>query len=257
MSDLKYKTFSFLVGIFLCVALISCGDSERSSDKKITLTMVTSGDNPPFEFHDTSRGKDGLVGADIDIAHALANELGITLDIKDIDFNSIVPALQTHRADFSMALMTPSEERKKNIAFSDIYYTSRIAVVTLQAKTLESENSLEGKKIGVQLGSTNEQAAKQLANKIKSLQIILLNKLGELIQEVRVGRIDGLLVEEVPAKAYTEANKDLDYRILQEYQSSFAIAFPKDSPWIEKFNVALKKLKARGKLEEITRKWLK
>lgn len=218
--------------------------------------MVTSGDNPPFEFHDTSRGKNELMGADIDLAHALAYELGVKLEIKDADFNSIVPALQAHRADFAMALMTPSEERKRNISFSDIYYIARIAVVTLKGTTINSENGLEGKKIGVQLGSTNEQAAKQLASKIQNLQIISLNKLGELIQEVRVGRIDGLLVEEIPAKAYIEANKDLDYGVLQEHQSSFAIAFPKDSPWVEKFNVALKNLKAKGKLEEIMHKWL-
>ena len=257
MYNLKFKMTGLLAGILLVLNLAACGESEQSADQKTTLILATSGDNPPFEFHDTSDGKDEMVGADIDLAHALADELGVKLEIRDMDFNSLVPALQAHRADFVMALMTPTEERKRNVSFSDSYFIARLAVVTLKNKTINHEERLESKKIGVQLGSNNERVAKKLANKIKGLNIISLNKLGELIQEVRTGRIDGVLVEATPAKAYVEAHADLDYRLLEEHQSNFAVAFPKNSPWIERFNEALKKLKSRGKLEEIMRKWLK
>jgi ABC-type amino acid transport substrate-binding protein len=257
MAAFKMMSLSLLAGFFLCFSLGGCGEEREGQKEETTLVMITSGDNPPFEFHDTSTGKDELKGADIELAHALCKELGVNLEIKDVDFNSIIPALQAQRADFAMALITPTEERKKNISFSDIYFIARIAVVTLKNKTITSERELEGKKIGVQLASTNEQAARKLEKTIKNLEIVSFNKLGELIQEVRTERIDGVLVEELIAKAYAEANEDLDYNNLEEYQSSFAIAFPKDSPWVDKFNLALKQLKARGALDEIIKKWLK
>ena len=259
MYKLKQNMTGLLTASLLALILTACGESERKRDpdQKTTLILATSGDNPPFEFHDTKNGKDQITGADIDLAHALAQELGITLETRDTDFSSLIPTLQAHRADFAMALLTPTEERKKNVSFSDCYFISRLSLVTLKNRTIHHEEDLEGKKIGVQLGSNNERVAKELASKIKDLQIVSLNRLGELIQEVRTKRIDAVLVEVTPAKAYAEAHKDLNYNTLEEHQSNFAIAFPKDSPWIERFNQALKKLKSRGKIEEIMRKWLK
>ena len=78
-----------------------------------------------------------------------------------------------------------------------------------------------------------------------------------MVQEVRSNRIDGVLTEEINAKAYVEANDDLNYEVVKELETCFAIVFPKDSPWIAKFNTALKKLKAEGKLEEIIHRWIK
>ena len=237
------------------LSLTGCKEASSPPSQKPMLTMVTSGDNPPFEMHDTSQGG-GLVGADIDLAQALARKLGLTLEIKDMDFSGLIPALQGGRADFAMALIAPSEERKKNISFSEPYYISRIAVISLSSQKISRKEELAHKKIGVQLGSTHEKTAQHLAQEIPGLAVFSLNKLGDLIQELRTGRIDALLVEEIPAKAYGKAHKDLAYTFLEGYDSPFAIAFPKDSPWVEKFNAALKELKKTGALEKIMAKWL-
>ena len=257
LSLKKISLFLLLPFCFASLFLSGCGESELSDDKTNVLNLGTCGDNPPFEYHDTSHGEDVLVGADIDLAQALAQELGMKLEIHDLEFNSLIPSLQAGRVDFVMALMTPTEERRKNVAFSDHYLMSRIAIVFTKNVRIKNEKDLAGKKIGVQLGSTNEQTAKELASRIAGLEIISLNKLGELILDVRAGRLDGVMMEATPAKAYTDASDDLNYSVIESLQSNFAIAFAKDSPWVEKFNKALKKLKAEGKLDEILSKWIK
>ena len=77
------------------------------------------------------------------------------------DFNGIIPALQSGRADFAMAGMTPTAERKKNVAFSDIYYEAKNTIVAQQGSNLTKPEDLAGKNVGVQLGSTQEEAAKK------------------------------------------------------------------------------------------------
>lgn len=254
----KYRYFkSKICFIISFIFLTGCGDNASKSDKSSTLILGTSADCQPFEYHDTSHGRDEIVGMDIDLARALAKELGMILEIQDIDFAGLIPSLQSNRTDFVMALMTPTEERAKSVSFSDIYFVNRIAIITAKGKRIDQESQLAGKKIGAQLGSTNEALGKDLAKKIKGLEIFSLNKLNELIQEVRSNRIDGVLTEEINAKAYVEANDDLNYELVKELETRFAIVFPKDSPWIEKFNVALKKLKADGTLEKIIHHWVK
>lgn len=252
----KYK-ISVILGFISFLSLIGCSEDKSKTTKSSTLIMGTCADCQPFEYHDTSNGRDEIVGMDIDLARALAQELGMKLEIQDMDFAGLIPSLQTGRTDFVMALMTPTEERAKSVSFSDIYFVNRIALVTAKDKPIDQESQLVGKKIGAQLGSTNEIIAKEMAQKIKGLEIFTLNKLNELIQEVRSNRIDGVLTEEINAKSYSEANDDLVYEVMKELETRFAIVFPKNSPWIEKFNVALKKLKAEGKLEQIVHRWIK
>ena len=252
----KSKIFRILGSLILFI-IAGCGEDQSKADKSSTLILGTCADCQPFEFHDTSNGRDDIVGLDIDIARALAQELGMKLEIQDMDFAGLIPSLQTGRTDFVMASMTPTEERAKSVSFSDIYLVNRIGIVTVKDKHIDQESQLAGKKIGAQLGSTNEILVKELAQKIPNLEVFTLNKLNELIQEVRSNRIDGVITEEINAKAYSDANEELGYEVLKALETRFAIAFPKDSPLIEKFNLALKKLKADGKLEEIVHRWIK
>lgn len=128
------------------------------------LVMVTSADYPPYEFRDTATGKNEIIGFDIDIAKYITKELGFELEISDTDFNGIIPALQSRRADFTMAGITPTEEPNKNIDFSDIYYEAKNTIVALKNSNLNSPEALAGKNVGVQLGSNQEKAAKEFGS---------------------------------------------------------------------------------------------
>ncbi len=249
----------FSLAIFLSVVsialfyLTACNnDSTPSTNKKI-IRLATSADNPPFEFHQTTTNQ--ITGFDIELAYALAEELKVDLQIQDMDFVSIIPALLSGRADFAMATLSVTEEREKIVTFSDIYYTAQPGSISLKTVSFSQPKHFEGKNIGVQLGSSYEQMMKKMAQEVKDIKLRPLNKIGEIIQELKTGRIDAAVIDIQPAKAYAKNNSDLHINLIAGYQESYAIAFPKNSIWTEKFNQALTTLKKNGKLDKLIAKW--
>lgn len=253
---MKLKILRFLTLLTLSVTLFGLTACKNDSPpKKEILRLVTSSDNPPFEFYQTTTNQ--ITGFDIELAQALAEVLNVDLKIHDMDFPSIIPALLSGRADFAMATISITEERKKNISFSEDYYIAQPASVGLKPHSFSQPQNFKGAKIGVQLGSSFEYMMKKMAQEIKGIELISLNKVSELIQEVKTGRINAAVIDLSPAKSYVEKDKDLQASIIEGYQESYAIAFPKNSPWIEKFNEAFKKLKENGKLDELISKWFR
>lgn len=129
MLTITRKKTIVAIALFAVVALsIISGNSlveraiAQSTNQKIV--MVTSADYPPYEFRDTASGKNEIIGFDVDIAKYITKELGLELSITDTDFNGIIPALQSKRADFAMAGMTPTAERKKTLTLA-IFTTTR------------------------------------------------------------------------------------------------------------------------------------
>ncbi|MFM1650640.1 transporter substrate-binding domain-containing protein [Brevibacillus sp. B_LB10_24] len=242
-----------------CGSGASTGASNADNNQehaKPKLIMGTSADYKPFEYHDTSSGKDEIVGFDVDIAKYIANEAGFDLEIKDMDFNGLLPALQSGRVDFVMAGMTPDEKRKKNADFSDVYFEAKNTIVAKKGSGLAKPEDLAGKKIGVQLGSIQEEAANTIAESAKGLQVVSLNKLGEIVQELKSGRIDAAIIEDVVAKGYMTTNPDLEMSPLpQDGSNGSAVAFPKGSANVDKFNQAIKKLQDSGELDKLIKKW--
>lgn len=238
--------------------LVACGEDEKkqaTSDKK--LIMVTSGDYPPFEFFSTAEGASELVGFDIDVAKRLAEYLGYELEIRDIDYASIIPALKSGRASFAMAGINPTEERAKSVDFSQPYYFMNNVLIHRLDNDFIRRHDYEGVKITVLLGSTQEQFAKVWAESHPGVKIIPMNRTGDAIQEVIVGRADGAILDETPAMAYVHKNTTkLTVKTLEGESYGNVIAFPKGSPLVEDFNRALAHLRDIGALDEIIKKWL-
>ncbi|WP_138496864.1 ABC transporter permease subunit [Nostoc sp. PA-18-2419] len=253
----------WLLTIFFAVIVainIIAGYSESlkaaSPLGKDTLTMITSPDYPPYEFYDTKTGESQIVGFDIDIAKTLAQKLGFKLQIMESDFNGLIPALQANRADFVMAGMTPTPERRKNVDFSIIYYEAKDTIVAVKGSNLKQPEDLLGKKVGVQLGTIQEQNAKKIAQKVTGIQIKQLNKVPEVVQEIKSGRIDAAIVEDTVAKGFAQANPDLEFNIIpSEEASGSAIAFPKNSAFVEPFNKVLQQMKENRRLNQLVNKW--
>ncbi len=250
---MKFANFLSVLLLPLGLMLGGCSDDQSSVDngKMPQIIMGTSADMPPFEFYEASK----IVGYDIEIAQAVAAEIGLDLQVRDMDFSALVPALQSGRVDFVMASMTPTPEREAVVNFSEAYLTLPLAAVTLTHAAVHSESGLSGKKVGVQLGSTHEQFARDVASRDKTVKIHSLNKLAELIQELISGRIDVVIMETKTAKSFQQINPDLKVSEIENNSVAFAMAFPKDSPWREKFNIALKKLHESGRLDEIRANW--
>ena len=135
MSGKKWLLFALLFSAALLInILIGQGAINKviaqAADAGRKLVMVTSADYPPYEFRNTATGNNEIIGFDVDIAKYITKELGYQLEIRDTDFSGIIPALQSKRADFAMAGMTPTAERKKNVDFSNIYYEAKNTIVT-------------------------------------------------------------------------------------------------------------------------------
>lgn len=232
----------------------SSGDTASADGDKV-LVMATSADYPPYEFYETAKGEGEPVGFDIDIAKALTEKLGYTLEIEDMEFNGIIPSLQSERVDFAMSGMTPTEERKQSVDFSQIYYDAKNTIISKSDSGLATYEDLEGKKVGVQLGSIQEGEAKEQAETI-DMTIEPRNKVSELVQEVKAGRLDAVIVEDAVAKGYVQNNEDLQFETVEiEGESGSAIAFPKGSPLAAEFEQALTELKDSGELDKMVTTW--
>ncbi|QQE65320.1 ABC transporter substrate-binding protein [Leptolyngbya sp. BL0902] len=242
----------------LTVGLTSAcgGGSSTGGSGGQTLVMATSADYPPYEFVETSGGTEEIVGFDIDIARHIATELGYELEITNMDFNGLIPALQAGRADFVMAGMTPTEERKQNVDFSEIYFEARNMLVFPADQAITGPQDLAGKTLGVQLGSIQEGLGNDLVAEVPNLTLAPLNRINEIVQELRSGRIDAAIMENTVADGFLANNPDLRAVEIEDQEAAgSAIAFPKDSERVEDFNRVLAEMKSSGLMEELVLKW--
>lgn len=232
------------------------GNSQLSKLEEIKakgkLVIGTSAAYPPYEFHKEIDGKDTIVGFDIDIAKEIANDLGVELEIVDIKFDGLLAALNADKIDIIIAGMTPTEERKKSVDFSKIYYTATQSVVVNkdQADSIKSVEDLKDKLIGVQKGTIQEGIAKEI---VDESQIKGLGKISEIVLEITNGKVDAFIAETPVAKAYVEQNSSLaiaDIK-LDTGDSGSAIAVKKgNEDLVEKINEILDELMEEKKIDE-------
>ncbi|MGG1688170.1 transporter substrate-binding domain-containing protein [Pseudalkalibacillus sp. NRS-1564] len=259
---MKKNWLMVMVGLFMVMALVACGSSNENSNEEEsggsseeTLIMGTSADYPPFEYIDSAKGED-IIGFDVDIANYIADELGYNVEIKDMDFSGLITALSSERVDFVLAGMTPTDERKENVDFSEIYYSANHMVVSLSDNKMSKPEDLNGAKVGVQLGSIQEDKANELKDSGINMEIITLNRIPELIQELKSGRYDAIIIEDTVAKGYLKSNEDLTGENLPNTEEAgSAVAFPKDSELTEEFDEVIKEMKENGKMDELIEKW--
>lgn len=246
------KKWISLTIIALMMMSVFAGCSKQDSlENKTKLVMATSADYAPFEYVDSKNG-DEIIGFDIDIAKMVTKNLGYELEIKNMDFKGVIPSVTQKQADFAMSGINPDPERAKSVDFSVPYYESKHSVVFLEDTKLQTAEDLKGKTIGVQLGSTQEKEA----DKLKDVTVEKRNKIPELVQELKSGRMDAALIEESVAKGYLENDNTLNSFLLPNTKEvSYVVAFPKDSPLKEKFDKELKKLKESGELKKLEDKW--
>jgi arginine/lysine/histidine transporter system substrate-binding protein len=257
---MKKSIILFLSMILVVGVLAACGSTKKdnaagdSSTKKV-LTMGTSADYPPFESVDTEKSKN-IVGFDVDLANAIAGKLGYKVQVKDMDFSGLIQALKSGQVDFVMAGMTPTADRKKNVDFSDIYYTAQHMIVSKKDSGINKLEDLKGKTVGVQLGSIQEGKAKDI-NKTVPINIVNRDRIPDLIQELKAGRMDAAIIEDTVAKGFFKKETELKGFTISDdpNEAGSAIAFPKNSDLTAKFNKELKTMKENGELKKLIVKW--
>ena len=214
-----------------------------------TLTMGTNAEFPPYEYYENNE----IVGIDVDIMQAIADKLGMELKIEDMAFDSIIPAVTSGKADIGLAGMTVTEDRLENVDFSDTYAHATQVVIVKEDSDIASPDDLEGKKIGVQLGTTGD----IYAGDIKDATVERYNKGFEAVQALTQDKIDAVVIDGEPAKVFVKENEGL--KMLDEAftEEDYAIAVAKgNDELLDKINTALGELKDSGELDKIVDKYI-
>ena len=258
-----------MIVVVLASLLVACGNGEKEGSQennskvesytlegiknKGKIILGTSADYPPFEFHKVIDGKDEIVGFDIEIAKYIADQLGVELEIKDMDFDKLLGGLSTGMLDIVIAGMNPDPEREKEANFTDIYYESALSVLIHKenADKIVKVEDLNGKSIGVQIGTTQEELAKTT---IENADVLSLSSNPDIVMNLKTKKIDCAIMEEPVAKSFAAANDDLmvvEGISLSAGSEGVAIAVKKGNDQLtEKLNEILADAKAKGLLEK-------
>ena len=235
----------------------SAATSEAGADegyklvKEGTLTMATNAYFPPYEYYD---GQD-IIGIDADIAQAIADKMGLELKIEDMEFDSIITAVSTGKADLGLAGMTVTPDRQKNVDFSDSYANGVQSVIVKEDSTIAKIDDLKGKKIGVQLSTTGDLTA---TDEFGKDSVVQYNKGNDAVMALTQGQVDAVIIDNEPAKSYVEANKGLKILDTEYATENYAACISKDNAGLTKaVNKALAELKADGTLQKIVDKYIK
>lgn len=216
-----------------------------------TLIMATNAEFPPYEYHE---GKD-IVGIDVEIAKAVAEQMGAKFEVSDMAFDAIISAVDSGKADFGAAGMTVTEDRKKNVDFSDTYATSVQSVIVPENSDIKSIDDLKGKKIGVQQGTTGDIYATKDYGKDA---IQPFPKGVDAVLALGAGKVDAVIIDGNTAKAFVADQKGLKLLDSAYAEEEYAICVKKGNTELrDGINAALKELKASGKLDEIVAKYIK
>ena len=215
------------------------------------LTMGTNATFPPYEYKDG----DDVVGIDAEIAQALADKLGLKVKIVDMDFDSLIASVQSGKIDMSLAGMTVTEERKQNVDFTNSYATGVQVIIVKEDSDIASADDLEGKLIGVQQGTTGHLYC---ADDFGEENVIPYANGATAVQALLQGKVDCVVIDQEPAKAFVEANAGLKILETAYTTEDYAAAVSKDNPALTAaLNSALQELKDDGTIQGILDKYIK
>lgn len=234
-----------LLAVVMAVGFSGCaGGSERD-----TLIMATNAEFPPYEYRDG----DSFVGIDVEIAQAIADDLGKELVIEDMAFESVIAAVQSGKADIGIAGLTVDEDRLTNVNFSDSYTTAAQVVIIKENADVASPDDLVGKRVGVQIGTTGAAYAEDIEN----ATVEQYNKGFEAVQALLQDKLDAVIIDREPAKVFVSQNEGLIILDEEFTVEDYAIAIAKNNTeLLEDVNASLADLKSSGRLQEVIDKYI-
>ena len=244
-----------LAAIMICVSFVACSsktdDKSNNDSQQATLTMATNAEFPPYEYKEG----DEVIGIDAEVAKAIADKLGMKLEIVDTKFDSIIPGVQSGKYDMGMAGMTVTPEREESVAFSDSYATGIQSIIVREDSDIKSVGDLSSStKIGVQLGTTGDIKATE---DFGADAVAEMDKGADAVQALIAGKVDCVIIDNEPAEAFVKANEGLKILDTAYAKEDYAICFAKDNTELkDKVNAALKELIADGTVKKIVDKYI-
>jgi len=248
------KKFWFILTTLVATCfLVACSGSQGVNPKTIKekkkIVVATESEFAPFEFKSLVNGKDTLVGADIELAKAIGEKLGVKVEFSVMSFDNVLANVQSGKADIAIAGISVTDERKKVYDFSDSYYTSENVVIVKKDKVNDytSTDSLAK-------GSVQETVAKK---QIPKASVVSLASNGEMINELKSGQLQAVVLEKAIAEGYIAQNDDLtlaNFNLKSDGTDAYAVATRKGSDdLLKEINAVIKETKDSGKFDQ----WLK
>ena len=277
MKKISRRSFLAAAGLSVAaLALTACGGSSASTASSVAssaasseaastsaaagelttveagkLTMATNATFPPYEMT-TDAGE--FEGIDIETAQAIADKLGLELQIDDMDFDAALLSVQQGKADIAMAGITVTDERKAVMAFSDSYATGIQSIIVPEGSDIASPDDLAGKKIGTQRGTTGYIYC---TDDFGEDSVVAYDNGLTAVQALNNGQVDAVVIDNAPAKEYVAANPGLKVLETSYAEEDYAIGMNKDNTaLVEAVNAALEELKADGTLQSIVDKYI-
>ena len=215
------------------------------------LTMATNATFPPYEMTTDSGDIEGI---DVDTAKAIAEKLGLELQVDDMEFDATLLSVQQGKADIAMAGITVTDERKAVMAFSDSYATGIQSIIVPEGSDIASPDDLAGKKIGTQRGTTGYIYC---TDDFGEDSVVAYDNGLTAVQALNNGQVDAVVIDNAPAKEYVAANPGLKVLETSYAEEDYAIGMNKDNTaLVEAVNAALEELKADGTLQSIVDKYI-
>lgn len=259
------KILALLMAVLmLSTLLVGCSGSETTEtandatvdEAKKVITVATNAYFPPYEYYDDNNN---IVGIDMEIMQLICDKLGYEMKIEDMEFDTIIAAVQSGKAQVGAAGMTVTEDRLLEVNFSDTYAKSKQVIIVPEGSEITGPDDLNGKKVGVQLGTTGDlyvtwdiedgvyegTTVEQYANGITA------------IQALNTGKVDAVVIDIEPAKVFVEQNEGLKILEAEYIEEEYAYAVAKDNTeLLEEINGVLADIKANGELQAIVDKYI-
>lgn len=261
---LMKKSLALIFAVLMVLALAACGSKDDN-----TLVMATNAAFPPYEYYENGE----ILGIDAEIGKAIADKLGMEFKIEDMEFDAIITAVQSGKADMGLAGMTVTDERKESVNFTDSYATGIQVVIVKDDSPITAADDLFALKedgqvwtIGVQTNTTGDLYATDDLEKpvdenkqplTPTGKVERYNKGADAVEALKTGKIDCVIIDNEPAKSFVNANEGLKILDTKYAEEDYAICLAKDKTDLtEKVNKALKELKEDGTVKKIIDKYI-
>ena len=244
-----FKISAAVLAAFLVLSLFGCA-SKGELKQKGKLIMATNAEFEPFEYMDNNK----IVGIDVDIATQIAKDMGVTLEIQNMSFDSVITAVPAGKVDVGVAAISKTAERENSMAFTNAYYdASQVIIVKKSNTAITSQDTVKNKKIAVQKGTTGDDLASKLTG---DSNMERFSASTDAINELKNGKVDAVVIDSFPANIFVKQNSDIKIVGSPLTSESYCIAIRKgNTKLVEQINNSLKKLKDNGTLDKIIKKY--
>lgn len=254
----RFMVFALSLTLIMVLGfMVMAGDNSLDKIREKGKFVVGLDDTfAPMGFRDE---EGNLVGFDIDLARVTAERMGVEVEFKPVDWDGVILSLRSGMIDVIWNGLTITEERAKQINFTDPYMNNRQVIVVQMNSPIQTKADLAGKVVGLQMGSSSVKALysdPELVQSLKDIRQYATN--AEALMDLQIGRLDAVVVDEMHGRYYYISKKPDVYRVLDEELGweQYGVGVRKeDESFLAELNRVLDELKADGTAEELSIKW--